>query len=115
RIRKVRANATAASQNSQKRELELLRRIAILLGIYLTSGIPSILFMVTSIRLIYMINLVSPSVVVCVEKICTILLDREMCQMIRAKVFRLTPVTPFATGLVLLTNVPTQRTVRHNV
>ena len=113
-IRKVRGNATAVSQNSQKRELELLRRIIILLGIYLTSGIPTILFMLTSIRLIYMINLASPSVVVCVEKICTILLDREMCQVIRAKIFRITPVTPFGTGVVLLSNAMGQRTVRNN-
>ncbi|CAF0797581.1 unnamed protein product [Adineta ricciae] len=101
RIRKVRANATAASQNSQKRELELLRRIAILLGIYLTSGIPSLLFMVTSIRLIYMINLVSPSVGVSIEKLCTVLLDREMCQIIRAKMRTVTRVTPFENRMVL--------------
>ncbi|CAF1119902.1 unnamed protein product [Adineta ricciae] len=101
RIRKVRANATAASQNSQKRELELLRRIAILLGIYLTSGIPWILFMVTSIRLIYMINLVSPSVGVSVEKLCTVLLDREMYRIIRAKMRTVTRVTPFESRMVL--------------
>ncbi|CAF1437870.1 unnamed protein product [Adineta ricciae] len=114
-VRKTRVNATATSQNSQKRDLDLLRRVVILLGIYLTGGIPTLLFMLTSVRLIYMINLVSPSVCVCIEKLCTILLDREIYQVIRAKIAQAAPVTPFGTGVILIGSEPRQRNVRHDI
>ncbi|UJR19658.1 hypothetical protein I4U23_022793 [Adineta vaga] len=103
-IRKARVNATVATQNSQKRDLALLRRILIVLSIYLTGGVPAILFMLTSIRLIYMINLISPSVSMSIEKLCTVLLDREMYQVIKAKIGPVTRVTPFRTGMVLISN-----------
>jgi hypothetical protein len=96
RIRRTRRNATITinSQNSQKRDLEILRYIVILLGIYLTSGIPTILFMLTSIKLIYLINLVSPSFTVVIEKLCTIILDREIRDVLRNKIQRQTIVMP---------------------
>ncbi|UJR19573.1 hypothetical protein I4U23_022708 [Adineta vaga] len=103
-IRKARVNATVATQNSQKRDLELLCRILILLSIYLTGGVLAILFMLTSIQLIYMINLVSPSVTVSIEKLCTVLLDREICQVIKAKIGPVTRVTLLRTVMVLISN-----------
>ena len=110
-VRRARLNATAASQNSQKRDLELLRRIIILLGIYLLGGIPSILFMLTSVRLIYFVNLLSPTIVVTVEKLCTVLLDREISQVIRNKMHRGTRVLPFRTQVVTLTTGQRQTTL----
>ena len=76
----------------QKLDLEVLRNILILLSIYLGGGLPLIVYIVTSIRVVYMINLVTMSSVVALEKIFTMFLDREIRQ-----VFRKTSVMPFET------------------
>ncbi|UJR10804.1 hypothetical protein I4U23_014992 [Adineta vaga] len=99
-VKRAGINTTVASRSSQKRDLELLRRIMILLSIYLTIGILTVLFIVTSSRLIYFASLVWPSVCVTIEKLCTILLDREIYQVIQAKMDRVPCVSRFRRQIV---------------
>jgi hypothetical protein len=78
-----------------KRDLEVLRNISMLLGIYLMGGVPTLLFLVTSNRIFYLISIVMISLTVAVEKVCTILLDRELRQVIRKIAPKTTRITPF--------------------
>ena len=91
--------APTRSINHFKRDLELLRNIVILLMIYLTGGMPTVLFLLTTNRIFYLIGIVTISLAICIEKVCTILLDRELRQSIRELLRRGTIVTPmFATN-----------------
>ncbi|CAF2314000.1 unnamed protein product [Rotaria sp. Silwood2] len=80
--------------HGEKRDLELLRNILILLSIYLIGGIPFLLFVFSSNRILYLIGLVTISLAVAVEKLCTILLDQELRQAIRKLTIRKTRITP---------------------
>ncbi|CAF1093452.1 unnamed protein product [Adineta ricciae] len=115
RVRRTTKNnqSIANSENSQKRDLELLRYILILLGLYLAGGLPTIFYMVTSVDLIYYISMVSPSFMLIVEKICTIFLDREIRQIMRRFCCRSTVVRPFNASATGRTGTLTmQQTVR---
>ncbi|CAF0885409.1 unnamed protein product [Rotaria sordida] len=80
--------------HGEKRDLELLRNIVILMSIYLISGIPLVLFLFSSNRILYLIGLVTLSLAVAVEKVCTILLDHELRQVIRKLLIRKRRITP---------------------
>ena len=90
-----RALTIVRSGNSSKRDLELLRNILILLGIYFAGGIPTLLFLVTANRALYLIGIVTISMTVTVEKVGAIILDRDMRQVFRDLLTRRTQVTPF--------------------
>ena len=77
-----RASSLIRSSNSSKRDLELLRNILILLIIYLLGGVPSILFILTGANAIYLASIVTISSAVAIEKICAILLDRDIRQVV---------------------------------
>ena len=77
-----RASSLIRSSNSSKRDLELLRNILILLIIYLLGGVPSILFILTGANVIYLASIVTISSAVAIEKICAILLDRDIRQVV---------------------------------
>jgi hypothetical protein len=80
--------------NNEKRNLKLLGNILILLGIYLMGGLPSLLFVLTSNEILYLIGIVTISLTVAIEKLCTILLDRELRKVIRKLLTRRTRITP---------------------
>lgn len=82
------------SINNEKRDLTLLRNIFILMAIYLIGGVPTLLFLVTSIRTFYLISIVTISLAVAVEKVFTILLDRELRQVIRKLVLKTARIIP---------------------
>ncbi|CAF2720055.1 unnamed protein product [Rotaria sp. Silwood2] len=79
----------------EKRDLELLRNILILISIYLIGGIPLLSFLLSSNRILYLIGIVTISLAVAVEKLCTILLDQELRQVIRKSLTRMKPITSF--------------------
>jgi len=67
----------------QNRNLEILRNICILICIYLFGGIPTLIHITTRIDIFYSIGIVFLSLTVTIERICTILLDREMQNIIK--------------------------------
>lgn len=81
---------------NQKRNLDILRSIAILLAIYLGGSIPTLLYQVTSIRIIYLINLVWLTLTVVVEKLCAFFVDREIRQAIQQLFRRTMRVMPIS-------------------
>jgi hypothetical protein len=96
RVKNARQNTgTALSVTNNKRDLEVLRNILLLLMTYITGGIPSIMFIVTSWEPFYLLGIVTFTFSITVEKMFTILLDRELRQTIKGIVFRGSRVVPF--------------------
>ncbi|UJR19871.1 hypothetical protein I4U23_023004 [Adineta vaga] len=62
----------------QKRDLQVLRNIMILFGIYIFAGTPTGVYILTSIELFYSIGIVCITLAITVEKLVLILLDREI-------------------------------------
>jgi hypothetical protein len=110
-IRRTRRNATATINSTigQKRDLELLRNILVLLSIYLCSGFITLLFFMTLIKLIYLINFVYMAVSLIIEKVCVIVLDREFRQVIKGIIYRRTTVKP---SIVNVLNAPRMETIQ---
>ncbi len=96
RVKKMRSltQMSIGTINNEKRNLKLLGNILILLGIYLMGGTPSLLFVLTSNKILYLIGIVTISLTVAIEKLCTILLDRELRKVIRKLLTRRTRITP---------------------
>lgn len=67
----------------QKRNLEILRNICILIGIYTGGGIPTLIYITIGIEIFYSIGIIFLSFTVTIERICIILLDREIRNIIR--------------------------------
>ena len=80
---------------SQKRDLDVLRNIVILLSIYIAGGIPTLIFLATSIEAFYLLGIVTFTATVMVEKICTIGLDRELRIAMKNTIFSRNRVMPF--------------------
>ena len=97
KVKKVKRNVTMISNtfNGQKRDLELLRNIAILISIYLSAGVPTIIYFFTLSNLFFFMALVTISSSITVVKVCTILLDRELRQTLRNILCRRIRVKPF--------------------
>ena len=93
--RTIQSRNIPKTNRRQKLDLELLRNILILVCIYLGGGLPFVLFVITSIRKIYLINLTTLSLTVFLEKIFTIILDRELRVVIRGILRRRTSIAPF--------------------
>lgn len=88
------------TNNNRKRDLEVLRNIIILLGIYLLGGLPSVLFLITSNKLIFLISIVCISLAVAVEKLFMCILDRDIRQVIHRLIclkMRILPLNIFIT------------------
>lgn len=81
--------------SNDRRDLEVLRNIAILLAIYLAGGVPTLIFLVTSINLFYLAGIVTFTLAVMIEKICTVLLDRELRLVVKTKFYSRNRVMPF--------------------
>jgi hypothetical protein len=94
-----RAETRIRSTNSDKRDLEVLRNILIFLSIYLLGGVPSILFILTTNKIIYLLSIVTITFAVAVEKVFTILLDRDMRQVVFSIVRPGTRVIPFESSM----------------
>jgi len=101
RVKQVanRAVTFVRTMNSEKRDLELLRNILIFLGLYLLGGLPSLLFLITTNKSIYLMSIVSISLTIAIEKICTLILDRDIRQAARSLISLTTRVVPFEQSL----------------
>lgn len=96
RVRQSTKNALiqVRSQHNANRDLEVLRNVLILLGIYLAGGIPTLIFLISTNRIFYLIGIVTISLTIAVEKFVTIFLDRELRNVVRDLCFRKTRVMP---------------------
>nr|ACC43975.1 7 transmembrane receptor (rhodopsin family) D [Philodina roseola] len=92
--RTIQVTQMAKTIKKQKLDLELLRNILILVCTYLFGGLPFILFVITSVRKIYLINLTTISFAVFLEKLFTIILDREIRLVIRNMLRRRREIVP---------------------
>jgi len=73
----------SATQRRQNRDLEVLRTIMILCSICILGGVPSGLYILTSIKLFYSIGLVTITFAVTIEKVVLILIDREIRNIVK--------------------------------
>ena len=89
---------------NEKRDLELLRNISILISIYLGGGLTSFLFFITRNKILYLLNLVTQSLTVVIAKLGIIVLDREIRQVILNFIKQKRRVVPFI-------NVPPSGTI----
>ena len=85
------------SRRRSNRDLEVLYNIMILFAIYTVGAIPTILFLLTDIPFLYDLGIISVSLTVAVEKIATVLLDRDMRNLIRLYFRRsMTQISPIS-------------------
>jgi hypothetical protein len=96
RIKKARKGVeTTLKAISDKRDLEVLRNIVILLGIYIIGGVPTIFYLLSGIEIFYLAGIVTFTLAVAVEKICTVLLDRDLRQVVKSIRSSRSQVMPF--------------------
>lgn len=79
---------------NDKRDLEVLRNIVVLLAIYIAGGIPTILFLFTAIEAFYLLGIVTFTLTVALEKIFTIILDRDLRQVMKSFIRNKNRITP---------------------
>ncbi|CAF3582083.1 unnamed protein product [Rotaria sordida] len=79
------------------RDLEVLRNIMILFAIYTLGAIPTILYILTNIHILYGIGIVTVSLTVAIEKIATLILDRDIRNIIKLYFHRsMTQIRPIS-------------------
>ncbi len=105
---KMRA-AVIRNTTNDKRDLEVLRNIVILLGIYITGGIPTLLYLISNIDLLYLAGIVTFTLAVMIEKICTILLDRELRYVVKNILSSRNRVMPFENSMTRNGDLDTAR------
>lgn len=100
RIKRVRQQADVIlNTTNNKRDLEVLRNIVILLGIYISGAIPTLLYLLSSINIFYLIGIVSISLAVSIEKLCTVLLDREIRLVVKNMMSSRNRIMPFENSI----------------
>jgi hypothetical protein len=70
-------------RHRSNRDLEVLYNIMILFAIYVFGAVPTILHIITQIEIFYAVGIVSVSLTVAVEKSVTLLIDRDMRNIIK--------------------------------
>lgn len=110
---KKRATTLIRTINNEKRDLELLRNIVILLVIYLAGGIPTLLFLFTNSRTLYLTGISTISLAVCIEKVSTVLLDRDIREVLKNLRRKTTAVIPFDNTLTVGHTRKTKADVHH--
>ncbi|CAF1317199.1 unnamed protein product [Adineta ricciae] len=95
-------NAIVQDQRGRSnRELEVLRKIVILFSIYILGPLPLILYMLTNVELFYSIGIVSISFAVMVEKLVSLLIDRDIRNAaMRFFGYRTNQVLPIAINII---------------
>ncbi|CAF1069347.1 unnamed protein product [Adineta steineri] len=79
------------SLHGAKRDVKLARNILILLGIFLFGGIPSTTYIVVSNKVesapgvLFLIAITTPSIAIAIEKIMTIVLNRDIRQVFKLR------------------------------
>lgn len=90
---------------SNRLELELLRNILVLIGIFFLGGTPTVLFMISLMKFFYLMAFVTLSFCAAFVQLCTILLDRDLRDVVRSLLLPRTRVVPI-TQLVLSKTPP---------
>ncbi|CAF0973544.1 unnamed protein product [Rotaria sordida] len=96
---------------NEKRDLEVLRNIVILLFIYITGGVSTMLFLLFTMEIFYLAGIVTFTLAVTVEKICTILLDRELRQVVWNIIYSRNRVTAFENTITQTRNAANAKRV----
>ena len=78
----------------EKRDLEVLRNIVIFLGIYIVGGTPSLIYLVSSVEIFYLTGIATVTLAVFMEKIVTIILDRELRSVVKGLIYSRHQITP---------------------
>ena len=79
RVRYAARNAVAVgNRQRQNRDLEVFRNIMTLFGIYILGSVPTTFYMLTGVEVFYSIGIISVSLTVAVEKFVSIIIDREI-------------------------------------
>lgn len=100
RVKKATKRAELIRSNvNDRRDLEVLRNIAILLAIYLAGGTPTLIFLITSNDILYLAGIVTFTLAVMIEKLCTVLLDRELRIVVKHRMYSKNRVMPFENSI----------------
>jgi hypothetical protein len=92
-----------AGRRNQNRDLQVLRNIMILFGIYILGGAPTTLYMVINIQILYSIGIVTLSGAVTIEKLTILIIDREIRNTCKRFFWhRTNRVTPIGTNTLTL-------------
>jgi hypothetical protein len=97
RIQKIKKRTSYTTND--KRDLEVLRNIVILLIIYISGGIPTVIYFISSMEFFYLAGIVTITFVVMIEKVCTILLDRELRLVFKNLISSKNRVMPFENSM----------------
>jgi hypothetical protein len=112
RIIKIKRNSTLIINylNSQKRDLELLRNIVLLLCIYLAGGIPTIVITrIPENKILHLTSFATQTLAVAFANLFTIVLDRELRLVIKRMICRTTPVVPLNNAGQIQQNLQNKR------
>jgi hypothetical protein len=85
---RVKRSKTRARVYRSNRDLELLCNIMILFAIYIFGALPSIIHIILRIDVFYAIGLITVSLVVAIEKLLTLIIDRDFRNLIKNYVRR---------------------------
>jgi len=100
RLKKAKKSAVLIRNTANgKRDLEVLRNIVILLGIYISGAIPTLLFIMSAIHRFYSASIITIPISVMIEKMCTILLDRELRQVVKNIISSRNRIMPFRNSI----------------
>lgn len=80
---------------SQKRDLEVLSNVTIIIGVFLGGGIPSTVSILYPGKKLYFIGLIAQSLAVSLSNICIILLDRELRLVFKRSLCHQRSIQPF--------------------
>ncbi|CAF1432612.1 unnamed protein product [Adineta ricciae] len=91
-------NSIVLDQTKRKNlDLTVFRKIMILLSIYVLGAVPSLFYMLTNVELFYSIGIVSVSFTVMIERFLSLLIDRDIRDVLKKCLFfRTNQVTPIA-------------------
>ena len=89
RLRSHRASTEVRRRND--RDLRVYRNLMILLSVYILGGVPTLFYVLTGIEVFYSIGTVTVSLTVTIEKVLSVLIDRQLRNLLKRYFLRLNP------------------------
>ena len=81
-LHRIRSNPVNQYKNrinqNRNRDIQVYRRLMVLLGIYIAGGIPLVFYMITGVEFFYSAGIVSVTLTVIIEKLTSIFIDRKL-------------------------------------
>ena len=62
----------------KNRDLQVLRNIMLLLGVYIIGALPSMIYMLSGVEFLFSVGVISVSLMVTIEKLLSMFIDREI-------------------------------------